>query len=225
MDLPPRINTSVTLALNEMHRHPERLLSLERRRTIYTAFRQDADHAGQRALAQLDILTARYVLPYWQPLADGHWQCYGYMPGKMITFAEGLLAGIVDQAEAVEVAGMGQEMADLTGELDTSPYYCSWTAFEAALLALFSALASIGIDAYRIDLNDTSEYNRFKDAAHWAAIAYAGGRWYPIVDQDEDEYGEGAGIWDWDCEEVRIRRQLFWEWWLREAIPSAWSAK
>jgi hypothetical protein len=224
MSLPKPISTAVALALNELHRHPDRLLSLERRRSIYTTFRQ-VDSSDQRACAQLDILTARYVLPYWQPLAVRRWKRYDYMPEKMITLAEGLVAGMVEIDVARKVAGLGQEMADLTGELDISPYYCSWTTFEAALLALFSALAYRGIDAYALDLTDATERDHIKDVAHWAVIAYTGGRWYPIVDADEDEHGEGAGIWDWSYDEVRIRRQLFWEWWLREAIPTAWSLR
>jgi Immunity protein Imm5 len=224
MSLPKHISTAVAFALNELHRHPDRLLSLERRRSIYTSFRQ-VDSSGQRARAQLDILTARYVLPYWQPLADRRWKSYDYMPEKMITLAEELLAGRVETEAAYKVAGMGQEMADLTGELDTSPYYCSWTAFEAALLALFSTLAYSGMAAYDVDLSDAAEHDPLKDVAHWAVIAYAGGRWYPIVTEDDNEYGEEAGIWDWSYDEVRIRRQLFWEWWLREAIPTAWSIR
>ena len=46
------------------------------------------------------------------------------------------------------------------------------------------------------------------------AIAVGGGEWQRVAG--------AAGQWSWQTEEVRLRRAVFWEWWLREGLPEAW---
>src|SRR6266508_4596739 len=224
MDLPLHIRNAIAVARQAMGKHPDHLLLREQRCAIYAAFKRVTLLPGYRARAHLDILTARFVLPFWRPLAQDRWKGYGYMPETMITLAEGLLNATVDEEEALTIVGRGQEMSDLTGETTGSPYYCSWAVFETALHTLFAALDYNDMKEARISPTFDSEQKYVADAAHLAAVAYAGGRWYPIIAED-NRYGEVAGIWDWDIAEVRTKRQQFWEWWLHEAIPAAWAAQ
>jgi hypothetical protein len=106
----------------------------------------------------------------------------------------------------------------VAGEPATSPYYCAWCVFEAALRALDSAWS---YDQSRAVLSPPEDAtNCADDACTYAAIAAGGGTWRPIV-----QTGSAAGAvgrWEWQTEDVRLRRAVFWEWWLRDAVSTAW---
>jgi hypothetical protein len=85
----------------------------------------------------------------------------------------------------------------------TWPTFAGW----AALMAFGEMKQDLQINAHEIDLEQTDEEFAMdgRDYAYYAATAYTNGTpdW-PSADQ--------------------ARRYQFWNWWLTEAVPTAWNA-
>ncbi len=222
MAIPPDLDALVATTITALHQHPERSLVPALRREIYAALDARSRLHGQRARAWLDILAVRHVLFCWRPLARGKWRASGDLPERLLVLAEQALCGAADRRTVEVQLDRAQEIAFLTGELETSPRYCGWCVCEAAIRALLSAYVFAALrhngSAAPPSIGNPA---RCDDAASYAAIAVGGGTWHPVID---DSLGIDAevGVWDWSAEEVRLRRAVFWEWWLREAIPLAW---
>jgi hypothetical protein len=178
------------------------LLPIYRRR-IYAAIGLWEDVQARQVRIRLDLLSARHVLPIWHKYRPNDtW------PEQLISVAEGVLAGTVDQSvatrEADEAHGQLDEiLPSLVEELQATGEE-PLGALTAALLALRWAAGITAFDVIEITEQETDwELDPLaSDAAGWAAIAYAGATWQP---------GSSSG-----------KRKEFWEWWLKETIPQSW---
>lgn len=215
--MPAPITARIAEALAALYRHPERALLPWYRYAIYAEFTPGNDVDGQAARAWLDILAVRHVLFCWQPCTQG-WPDTWLQPNQLLVLAEQLMRHATDRSHARAAVNRAQALADVAGEEPTSPHYCSWCVYEAALRALHNAWAYSQLCAGRA--TDGAAIST-DDACTYAAIAVAGGTWQPL--------GAGAGTvgargrWDWQTQEAQLRRAVFWEWWLRDAVPAAWA--
>jgi hypothetical protein len=211
----------VTEALAALYRHPERALLPWYRYAIYTALAPAAQADRHNARAWLDIIAVRHVLFCWRP-STHNWPDTWLQPTQLLTLAEQLLQNGADSAGARRAVDRAQALADVAGEEATSPFYCSWCVYEAALRTLHNAWTysrlqqARAVDALPGTLSTTD------DASTFAAIAVAGGKWQPL-DGAARASRAASGRWDWQTEEAQLRRAVFWEWWLRDAVPAAWS--
>jgi hypothetical protein len=140
----------------------------------------------------------------------------------LLALAEQVMQGTLDHVRIGPHLNRAHALADVAGEDVSSRWYCSWCVYEAALRALGAAWAydqvraCCATNALPPDQTDCTD-----DASTYAAVAVVGGMWHPSVRNTPD--GEAVvGRWDWQTEEAQLRRAVFWEWWLREAVPVAW---
>jgi len=213
------VATRLGEALSALHRHPQRTLLPWYRHAIYTALSAPALVGGLRVRAWLEIATVQHILFCWQPRA---WVTSWPQPHHLVALAEQALVGATDRAHVGAHLNRAQALADVVGEPDTSAEYCTWCVFEAALRTLHSAYQYDQWRALNVAAPCSIDATGcMDDASMYAAIAVGGGTWSPGV---ASAYGEGAivGRWEWQTPEAQLRRAVFWEWWLREAIPSAW---
>jgi hypothetical protein len=219
--MPTPITSRVAEALAALYRHPERALLPWYRYAIYAALTPDNRADRQTARAWLDIIAVRHVLFCWQPSAH-NWPGAWLQPQQLLVSAEQLLHGSADSCSARPTVNRAQALADVAGEEGTSPYYCSWCVYEAALRALHNAWAHSQPRAARdTDGALSSTLNSTDDASAYAVIAVAGGVWLPPNGSARTN-APAQGRWDWQTEEAQLRRAVFWEWWLRDAVPAAW---
>jgi hypothetical protein len=209
--LPAPLAERVAEALAALYSHPERALLPWYRYTIYAELIAN-ERAGGAARAWLDILATRRVLFCWQPYARSVWPGEWTQPEYLLALAERLLRGAADRAAAAAQLDRAHALADVAGEPATSPHYCAWCVFEAGLRALESAWA---VDQWRVDRAATGATGCADDAGTYAAIAVAGGSWRPSS-------SGRIGRWDWQTDDAQLRRAVFWEWWLRDAVAAAW---
>lgn len=173
----------------------------------------------------LDLYTAQYVLPLWEPILHDPkqiWKDYYHVPAQMISILEELLNGTVDQNSVSDDVYHWAEISGVTGELVSSEFYHAWCVYDAALRGLLYAIGHDEFSDWPFTEATTQIDNVHSDTANWAAIAFAGGVWQPDVPlNDENELGRLYGEWKRDSDDVRNRRLQFWEWWLLQAIPRA----
>jgi hypothetical protein len=202
--MPAQLADRLAEAHSALYRHPERALLSWYRYAIYNELTSAELVRGGAARARLDILAVRRALFCWPPGADDLQPA----PGQLLALAEQLLVGSADRAGIARQLNRAHALADIAGADISSPRYCGWCVYEAALRALGSAYAyyqlRAGPASASYDVADTAD-----DASSYAAVAVAGGAWH-------------LGQWDWQTEEAQLRRAVFWEWWLREAVPAAW---
>jgi hypothetical protein len=178
------------------------LLPIYRRR-IYTAIGPWENVQARQVRIRLDLLSARYVLFIWQKYRPSDtW------PEQLISVAEGVLAGTVDQVVAARKANEAQFQLDealptLVEELEVGEEE-PLGALSAALVALRWAAGITAFDVIEIAEQETDREidPLFSDSAGWAAIAYAKAAWEPGSNSE--------------------KRKEFWQWWLKEAVPQAW---
>jgi hypothetical protein len=165
----------------------------------------------------LGIFTAQYVLPIWhaalpiwteipQDLPD-----HNLLPDRLITLAETVLANTADLQAAWQevndqwyvVGNIGDEFTAHRDDVGLAVYF----ACDTALRALYEALSTDFLDQIPIqaDYTDETVPDEWRDSASSAVMAYAGGAEVEPVDV--------------------LKRRLFWEWWLQEALPTAWARR
>jgi hypothetical protein len=214
MSMPGHITVRVEEALAALYRHPERALLAWYRYAIYTALAQGAPLRGYAARAWLDVIAVQHVLFCWQADRRGPWSRLWPQPAQLLALAEEVMAGRADHAALGRLLDRAQALADVAGEDATSPRYCTWCVYEAALRALNSAWLCDQLGQGAADAPPAAQTGCADDASMYAAIAVSGGSWYPTRG--------GVGRWDWQTTDARLRRAVFWEWWLRDAVPAAW---
>ena len=216
--MPASITARIAEALAALYRHPERALLPWYRYAIYVELTPDNHVEGQAARAWLDILAVRHVLFCWQPCAQG-WPDTWLQPNQLLGLAEQLVQRAADRSHARAVVNRAQALADVAGEEPISPHYCSWCVYEAALRALRNAWGYNQLCAGHAAGGAAISTD---DACTYAAIAVAGGTWQPLG-VGVGTFGGARGRWDWQTQEAQLRRAVFWEWWLRDAVPAAWT--
>jgi hypothetical protein len=217
--MPPAITDRIAEAMAALYRHPERALLPWYRYAIYAALTPGQPTDRFAARAWLDIIAVRHVLFCWRPSAHG-WPAAWLQPAQLLALAERLLRNGDDRSSACTAVNRAQALADVAGEEASSPHYCSWCVYEAALRALQNAWSLSQPPASSTDGPHSSAATSIDDASTYAAIAVAGGAWRPLNSSNGATAVKGR--WDWQTEEAQLRRAVFWEWWLRDAVPAAW---
>jgi hypothetical protein len=219
--MPPTVTDRVAEGLAALYRHPERALLPWYRYAIYSAL--SPDHRSDRLAARvwLDVVAVRHVLFCWRPSAHD-WASSWLQPEQLLALAEQVIQRNIDRSLARSVLNRAQALADVAGEAASSPHYCSWCVYEAALRALQNAWNLSQLCATCVTDDPLASVTTIDDASTYAAIAVAGGTWRP---QNSSASVSAAvkGCWDWQTEEAQLRRAVFWEWWLRDAVPVAWN--
>lgn len=195
----------------------------------YDAFRTSTEPAiGKLALAYLEILTARHILPLWQEDKLLYsWRDLP-QPAQLIRTCEDRLRGLLSPFFSTDAEMLAVEVVDLTGEDERSPCYPTWCVFEAAVRLFFRAAFNPDEEITDDDLRENPASK--KDVAHLALVAYAGRLQSPISDREQLK-----AIWKHWYYETEQDKPLpwtlsldptacldFWVWWLDEAIPRAW---
>ena len=201
MLLPSQVQQAIDRAAEAMMLHPAHALHPLYRRDIYTAFGPTNEMRCRLSRGWLAVITARHVLPLWQQA-----QPNDDLPEHLLDIAKGVLQGIVAARTAESQAGEAWEWLEKRGQigealtLDSKAFY----AAEAAVEALFEVSGREPFDEVIIDQSTTdSDLDPWcSDSALYAAAAYAG----PV----------------WDATSDSEKRREFWEWWLGEAVPTAW---
>lgn len=193
------LNLVVERAYQAMIKHPEHDLLPIWRHEIYRLLSIDINTDGERIRKRLSVITARYVMPIWDdaklnnPLLE-----------RLINLAEGIMNNTVPVDLAQDEADRAWEYLErLGGERREMALGNAFYAGQAALEALQEALGRYPFGKVIIekDMTDLDLDPWCSDTAHWTVIAYSGFTNNPATEIE--------------------KRQLFWEWWLKEAIPSA----
>lgn len=199
--LPGAVAERADEALQALFRHLERALLPWYRYALYTALEADDAEAGRRAWAWLDLLAARKALFCWKPLAAHPRHPVRAQPDALLALALDTLRGAAEPSASLAELNYALAYCDVAGEQPASPHYAAWCVYESAVRALESGCVSAGLIQRGASPLD--------DAAGYAAIAIA------------DHAHRAAAPSDEAAEEARLRRAVFWEWWLREALPHA----
>jgi hypothetical protein len=213
-------------ALRIVHTRPDHWLPPAARQLLYHVLDPTAPLPVQsRVRSWLEYLTASYVLPFWATIRTDPqqvWEEAYDAPQQMVQAMTAILHQTADVAQIRDQANHWLEVADFSGELPNSQFYPAWCVYDATLTALWHLLGGDFFERASITHAQLEITDRYSDTANWAAIAYAGGLWQPDPTQDQ-EYGRVVGVWDYDRDETRQRRLQFWEWWLQEALPTAYA--
>jgi hypothetical protein len=231
-----------------MQAHPQRLLLPFYRRAIYKGIDKATGQKAHKIKVTLSILTAQYVIPYWRiPLfmiEEGE-EDYAYwlvIPYHLVEMAKGVSNGTAESNRVLKEANHLTEVNAFTGQMDDSPYYHEWCAFEAALDCVWEALnrghwKTLETDDSVTDTTTDEELECHADTAMLACLAYTGGSWTPVnpdkwtydkaadrwITNNENWYFEDYGVWDRNTDRAMARRREFWEWWLSQAIVECWN--
>lgn len=216
MALPEELHRLSVEALASMRMDLQHRLAPARRLAIYRLLGEnDAQPEFRKTRGWLGLLSARRVLPIWHELrpvwvhSPDRFPEGGQLPDRLLSITRNILRGSMDLKRA------WQETNDLwhfmenrnravfvrRAEVPNKAYY----AADASFRALHESFC-VEFLQHTAELEWTSdEYiqDDERDAAACAVLAEAG--------------GADAGPLDLS------RRESFWEWWLTEAIPTAWT--
>jgi hypothetical protein len=202
MLIPQELEKTIERAYTQMKAHPARALVPIHRQALYNLINLNDSLHERRSFKWLAIVTARYTLSIWQ-----NTKLDNRSPEYLIKMAEGILngKGSIDAAniEADKAWEQIEKLGTINNDrsINNRSFYVYVTAFEALMEVLGrDPFQDIVIDESSTDF-DLDPWS--SDTALWAVAAYAG----QIGDLDSDT----------------SKRQEFWEWWLQEAIPTAWN--
>lgn len=207
MPLPDPLTQAISKAHAGMLAHLQHDLNLGYRHSIWTALgpktgsSANSSNPGFRRRAILARLSAQYSLPIWDNTYP-----HDDTPAVLLRKAAQILHGSLDQETAwnernkcwdrlIEL-GNESEQAQLVSAVGLS-------AVQALTVALEDEkFASLHIDTTPTDAAiDPDEM----DSSFFAAVAYASGA-------------------TWNPKSNAQKRQEFWNWWLTEAVPMAYTA-
>jgi hypothetical protein len=199
MFLPLPLQQAINIALTAVH--DELMLPYKYRQTIYDLYKSvDNVHAYQRR-TQLDMITARYVLPIWQYLYPND-----LLPYNLLGKAEGVLRGepfdLALFEDVIETLHFGF-LAEWKG-INRTDKERALSACFAAACALRTASQNDPSTEQIIREHFTTEAGNFDedyDVTTWAVRAVA---------------TVPGGMDTAKC-------LTFWEWWLNEAVSEAWN--
>lgn len=215
----PLVPAELQLLLEQGHaamlQNQQHLLAPSYRDRIYRAIGSEDDYHAKRVRGWLGLLTAQKVLPIWKQawfrsgLAKLPWPDDIPQPEHLLQHTEAVLVGSAD-IEIAEAAMQASEAWLLQLDSTAVGLNLPITGFFAGLASVKALLEALGYHPFvggepwiSADYSDTFDLDlESSDAAKWAAYAWAGRE----VDSDSNI----------------VKRKEFWEWWLREAIPTAW---
>ncbi len=196
MSPPETLQQTVHRVYQSMLSHPEHRVPPFDRQSIY----QVLDSLSRCARGWLALLTARHVLPIWEQVRLGD-----PMPAHLLDMTEAVLRGITETNIANQQVEKAWERldklgSDLTASSSSSPLF----AAQAAISAVKESIGEFPFAGIQIDeFTGDEELDPWcTDTALWAAAAFAG----RIGDDTSDS----------------AKRREFWEWWLMQALPTAW---
>ncbi len=198
--------SAIKAAHEAMLQNSQSDLSLGYRHSIWAALGPRADSFqvpkpfGLHRRATLAILSARRVIPIWESVWPND-----NTPHHILVEAGQVLNGLVEPQTADRDFGeFWTYMDSLASRLkNSSAVMVGYSAAKALCTALFDEKFDPFHINYELTDADVDPYD--SDAAFAAAVAYAGGT-----------------IWNTDS--ISSKRREFWEWWLGEAVPSAWDS-
>jgi len=240
--LPDSLRHAVDNALAVMKAHPEHHLPPSLRQPIYDGFGSRLDSTANYARGRLALWTARRVLPFFEqsdPRDD--------RPRQFIEMGEDVLVGMVARSGAHGwlLFMTGGETVDRDNISRAANH-----AADAAINALSEVLGKNGLDHPQrlviekedgtfLSQDELTDAYKQDDAAATAAMATAWGSPISLSLQKRPYKGprrrpRATTHFRWgDRCRLRVYRkrpftadklQAFWEWWLNEAVPSAWTA-
>jgi hypothetical protein len=234
MPLPPSLQSVLAAARRTLHAHPQHALILGWSDAVVAAVSGNCSPALART--SIDLCAARQVLPIWEQVFPGDWT-----PQSWLDLAEQVVTRQVPGEKADGVWEVWREgvnyVLDRTRATQEQDAYA---AGEAAHRALIGALVW---DSGRRLTKRTVEAppNAPTVEAAVAAVdttrdeywAVAADEHLVLIHPDVDLSEWHASFWasvafahgtPWNLASDAARRQAFWEWWLDEAVPTAWEA-
>ncbi|OPX86540.1 MAG: hypothetical protein A4E53_02973 [Pelotomaculum sp. PtaB.Bin104] len=204
--VPAELIQAIGLAHEAMMAHLQHDLNLGYRRLIWAGLGPHMNSSCQNELiglkrrVNLAILAAQMVLPIWNkfyPSDD--------LPYRCIDLARQVLNKNLDENVAWEQRNMFWSKLIDKGNRDQENQVVQGVGF-SAVQVLTTALRDEIFEPLKIDLNltDADIDPEAMDSSFFAAAAYANG-----------------AIWNSGSDS--LKRQKFWEWWLKEAVPMAWA--
>jgi hypothetical protein len=206
MSLPNILIEELERAKVVVLQHPQHDLALGQRQTIWNLMGSKTDvpdrrNLGYRRRVNLAIQSTRHVLPIWEAI----WS-EDPTPQRILVEAEQVLNGTTDLEQAwVDRNQFWVYALDLSNTQEA--YHTdSFVAF-SAVQALTTALTDEIFDPCHIDktLTDADIDPEELDASFCAAVAFSRG-----------------AVWTENSD--ASKRQQFWNWWLEDAVPSAWES-
>jgi hypothetical protein len=199
MSIPPALARAIDDAQAAMRQDHMRELHPLHRARIYEAIGPYQSVRADQIRGRLALSTVQRVLRLRPPEAT-----YAELADHLVTTGQAVLWGQVQRAAARAEANNGWEFLDNVG---SNPRLTSTQASFFATQAAVQCLLELAGDEPFAGMELANETDGTldpwsSDTAKWAAFAIAGRPW----DTDSDA----------------AARQEFWEWWLGEAIPTAW---
>ena len=203
------------------------------RREMYRQFRGTVgEKQGQLIHGWLSVISAEYVLPIFTSTF-----AKDPLPKQLIKYARRILEGQVsteskrlDILEDQGYMGTGIDMLDLRGDIVAyNAEYAGEAAYKSLMEARRSCMLLEGVETLRRDYDGglimgggstSPEFDHLEhgstftdeDIAHLAAFS--------------DAASSAAIAFSCEVERFALRQaqlQLFWQWWVNEALPEAWS--
>jgi hypothetical protein len=216
MALPEILTKVIETVSQERKNHPDGEVMPYYRQQIYDAITSSMHQdLAFKVRGWLEIVTAEKVLPIWQTIwheketPEFLWKYWldKEMPERLLKITKNILnnVGNIEEAEA-QFERVWRDISEEPGlEGIDDKYQNPYNARQAAVQALNWVLGYTKIcPKYTLEETDADLLDpQCGDAAAWASAAYGGDLW---------SYTER----DWS------KRQGFWDWWLKEAVPQAW---
>ncbi len=125
-----KLDEYLQITLAKVRVHPDHwLLPLHRQALCDVLDPQKSIPIQAQVRCWLDLFTAQYVLPLWEPIRHDPkqiWKDYYHVPAQMVSMLEELLYGTGDIHSISEHAYHWAEVSGLTGELSSSEFYQAW---------------------------------------------------------------------------------------------------
>jgi hypothetical protein len=213
MRMPQELEKSVNSALKSIRKDPRHEMDPYLRRATYAAFGPQDDSKAVRARGWLAIITAQKVLPiFLQAVPDES------NPKKLVEMAIAVVQGKADLKDALRKASEGSDLAGrLWGYDEHEIPFNAQLAGNTGYRALHESAGWNLLERQpgkSTDTDQISEPSRLIDRGDFT-LAQIGG----------DTASAAAIAYSSDPRHGRTDSQrllVFWQWWLEEAIPSAW---
>jgi hypothetical protein len=219
--LPLAVQQLVQESLATMYSASSHRLSVQWRRKLYEALASSAAEPGARAQGWLAILAAQWVFPLVQQALP-----QVALPGHLLALAEDVMQGKLSATDSAVEEALNDSylaMGNPSGfedhhsvAVNAAAYACRKALGEACgyqPLKYLDEVAARGTDGTWIPASQWTDemlaHDETGDTAATAAIAAA-------TDVEANIFVDPHPR----CDPLRL--QVFWTWWLLEAIPAAW---
>lgn len=207
MTVPEEIDNIIVKSLEAINSHPQHDLNLGYRRLVWTVFgphKSIGTHDSQRGLIRrvnLAILTTKYVLPLWENV----WP-EDSSPQFLLGEAQKVLSGSIPDDDGWTTRNQHWEKYVEAG-YEVEEHQIALNVGFSAVQTLTASLQDEVFEPSSIDesLSDAEIDPDQMDSSFFSAAAYSGGA-------------------IWETGSSAQKRKAFWEWWLSEAVITAWES-